>query len=101
MKYRLTDEEKQIENSADELQRVSGEKRVRVERIIDRARKNQAISLRLSSFDLAMVKKRAEQEGLPYQSLIGMIIHKYVTDQLYDRNELKKMLSGIQEIKAL
>ena len=67
MKYHLTPEEREIEKNAHQLRSVSAEKRRRVEGIIDdRARKNQAISLRLSEFDLEMLKKRAEQEGLPY-----------------------------------
>ncbi len=101
MNYRLSPEEQEVENSADQLQRVSPEKRARVESIIDRARKNQAISLRLSEFDLEMVKKRADREGLPYQTLINMIIHKYVTGQLYDKEELRKVLAGIEEMKAM
>lgn len=101
MKYNLTPEEQEIEKNAHKLRSVSGEKRTRIESIIDRARKNQAISLRLSEFDLEMVKKRAEQEGLPYQTLITMIIHKFVTDQLYDKDELRKVLAGIQEMKAM
>jgi len=100
MNYRLTREEREIEKNAHQLRSVSSEKRKRVERIIDRARKNQAISLRLSEFDLEMVKKRAEQEGLPYQTLIATIIHKFVTDQFYDKDELRKVLAGIQEMQA-
>jgi predicted DNA binding CopG/RHH family protein len=101
MKHRLTPEEREIERNAHRLRSVSGEKRTRVEGIIDRARKNRAISLRLSEFDLEMVKKRAEKEGLPYQTLIATIVHKFVTDQLYDKEELRKVLAGIQEMKAL
>jgi predicted DNA binding CopG/RHH family protein len=101
MKYHLTPEEERIEKNAQNLRRVSDDKRRRVESILDRARKNQAISLRLSEFDLEMLKRRAKQEGLPYQTLISMIIHKFVTDQLYDKDELRKVLAGIQEIKAM
>ena len=101
MKYHLTPEEREIEKNAHQLRSVSAAKRKRVEGIIDHARKNHAISLRLSAFDLEMLKKRAEQEGLPYQTLINMIIHKFVTDQLYDKEELRKVLAGIQEMKAM
>jgi len=101
MKPSLTPEEQKIENNAHRLRSVSEEKRRHVESIIDRARKSQAISLRLSEFDLEMVKKRAKQEGLPYQTLINMIIHKFVTDQLCDKNELHKVLAGIKEMEAM
>jgi predicted DNA binding CopG/RHH family protein len=101
MKNHLTPEEQKIEKNAHQLRSVSDEQRTHVENIIDRVRKNQAISLRLSAFDLDMVKKRAEQVGLPYQTLISMVIHKFVTDQLYDKDELRKVLAGIQEMKAM
>lgn len=101
MKYHLTPEEREIEKNVDQLRSVSDEKRTHIESIIDRTRKNQAISLRLSGFDLEMVKKRAEQEGIPYQTLITMIIHKFITDQYYDKDELRKVLAGIQEMKAM
>ena len=101
MKYHLTPEEREIEKNVNQLRSVSEDKRRHVEGIIARARKNQAISLRLSEFDLEMLKKRAEKEGLPYQTLINMIIHKFVTDQLYDKHELLKVLAGIQEMKAM
>jgi predicted DNA binding CopG/RHH family protein len=37
------------------------------------------ISLRVSKTDLARLKSRALQEGIPYQTLINSIIHKYVS----------------------
>jgi predicted DNA binding CopG/RHH family protein len=37
------------------------------------------ISLRIPRTDLARLKSRAMQEGIPYQTLINSIIHKYVT----------------------
>lgn len=37
------------------------------------------ISLRVSRSDLARLKSRALQEGVPYQTLINSIIHKYVS----------------------
>lgn len=39
--------------------------------------KNKSISIRLTSVDLDRIKAKAVQEGLPYQTLIGSIIHKY------------------------
>ena len=37
------------------------------------------INIRLSTADLEMLKQRAAEEGLPYQSLITSILHKYVS----------------------
>jgi predicted DNA binding CopG/RHH family protein len=37
------------------------------------------VSLRIPKGDLTRLKSRALQEGIPYQTLINSIIHKYVT----------------------
>lgn len=42
-------------------------------------RKDARINIRLSTADLEMLKQRAAEEGLPYQSLIASILHKYVS----------------------
>ena len=36
------------------------------------------ISIRVSRTDLSRLKSRAMQEGIPYQTLINSLIHKYV-----------------------
>ncbi len=38
------------------------------------------ISLRVSKRDLTRLKSRALQEGIPCQTLINALIHKYVSD---------------------
>jgi len=95
MKHKLTDEEQAIEREADKLRPVPAQRREQIQSIVRKARKNLAISLRLSEFDLELLKKKAESEGLPYQTLITSVLHKYVTDQLYDRNEMRKALSEL------
>ena len=42
-------------------------------------RKDARINIRLSTADLEMLKRRAAEEGLPYQSLIASLLHKYVS----------------------
>ncbi len=44
--------------------------------------KNKNINIRLSDFDYKNIKLRAVKEGLPYQTLVSSIIHKYITGQL-------------------
>ena len=44
--------------------------------------KNKKINIRLSDWDYTKIKSRAAQEGLPYQTLISSLIHKYLTGQL-------------------
>lgn len=45
-------------------------------------RKDTRITIRLSSADLNIVKKRAAEEGLPYQTLIASIIHKFAAGRI-------------------
>jgi predicted DNA binding CopG/RHH family protein len=46
------------------------------------SRKDKRINIRVPAPDLERLQVRAMQEGLPYQSLIASILHKYVTGQL-------------------
>ena len=89
----LTEDEQRIESDETVLRPASQEKKQRVEQILARAKKSQAISIRLSSYDLAKLKETAEREGIPYQTLINSVLHKYVSHQLYDKNELLKTLT--------
>lgn len=45
-------------------------------------RKNQRINLRLSQKDYRQIQIKAIEEGMPYQTLIGSIIHKYLNGTL-------------------
>ena len=47
--------------------------------------KDKRINIRMSSRDLNQVQVIAAQEGLPYQTLISSIIHKFVAGTLVDR----------------
>lgn len=39
--------------------------------------KQKRINIRMTERDLKKIKARSVEEGLPYQSLISMLIHKY------------------------
>ena len=45
-------------------------------------RKDRRLNIRLSSKDLEAIQKRALPEGLPYQTLIPSLLHKYATGRL-------------------
>ena len=51
-------------------------------------RKDKRINIRMSSKDLNEVQVLAAQEGIPYQTLISSIIHKYVSGGLAERRRL-------------
>lgn len=44
--------------------------------------KDRRINIRLSSVDLSDIQVRALEEGVPYQTLIASVLHKYVTGRL-------------------
>ena len=44
--------------------------------------KKKAISIRISESDLYKLKKKALENGLPYQNIIQMLIHQYATDKI-------------------
>jgi predicted DNA binding CopG/RHH family protein len=45
-------------------------------------RKDRRLNIRLSSKDLEAIQKRALAEGLPYQTLISSLLHKYAAGRL-------------------
>jgi predicted DNA binding CopG/RHH family protein len=47
--------------------------------------KDRRVNIRLSSGDLRDIQVRALQEGIPYQTLIASVLHKYVTGRLVER----------------
>lgn len=60
-----------------------------LERIKNSARattiKDQRINIRLSAGDLRDIQAKAMQEGMPYQTLIASVLHKYVTGKFTER----------------
>ena len=46
--------------------------------------KDQRVNIRLTARDLDQIRVRALEEGIPYQTLIGSILHKYVTGRLVE-----------------
>ncbi len=45
-------------------------------------RKDRRVNIRLSRTDLEGIQVKAVEEGLPYQTLIASVLHKYVTGSL-------------------
>ena len=49
-------------------------------------KKDARINIRLPSKDLRGLKKKALAEGIPYQTLVASILHKYVEGRLHEDN---------------
>ncbi len=83
-KYRLDKEENEIldaiENDQWELVKP---KRAELEYYAEIARntfrKDQRMNIRISKADLNRIKAKAAEEGIPYQTLVASIIHKYAS----------------------
>jgi predicted DNA binding CopG/RHH family protein len=48
--------------------------------------KDKRVNIRLSSCDLSDIQVKALEEGIPYQTLIASVLHKYVTGKLTERS---------------
>lgn len=49
------------------------------------------ISIRLDGNDLGDVKREALRLGIPYQTLISSVLHRFITGELIDKKEVKKL----------
>ena len=48
-------------------------------------RKDKRINIRISEKDLLDLQKRAVRQGIPYQTLISSVLHKYVSGGLIEK----------------
>lgn len=86
-KYKLDKEEGEIldaiENDEWELVKL---KKAELEHYAEIARntfrKDQRMNIRISKADLNRIKAKAAEEGIPYQTLVTSIIHKYASGSL-------------------
>lgn len=46
--------------------------------------KDRRVNIRLSSIDLSDIQVKALEEGVPYQTLIASVLHRYVSGRLVD-----------------
>ncbi len=44
--------------------------------------KNKRINIRISEKDLARLKAKSLEEGIPYQTLVSSLIHKFVSGKI-------------------
>lgn len=48
-------------------------------------KKTERINIRISGKDLRKLKARAIEEGVPYQTLVSSLIHKYLSGRLAEK----------------
>lgn len=89
MKTKLSQEEKALYDTIEKGEWVEIEDAVR-EKQRYRAyaetslKKSKRINIRISESDLEKLQKKASEEGLPYQTLISSVLHKYVKGKLQE-----------------
>ena len=47
--------------------------------------KNRRVNIRMSTLDLADIQARAAEEGVPYQTLMASVLHKFATGRLCEQ----------------
>jgi predicted DNA binding CopG/RHH family protein len=92
MKRTLDAFEQSIEDNAEKFVPLSDAEKTQVETIINAANKTKNINIRISAYDIEKVKQLSTEEGIPYQTLISSVIHKYITGKLVDEKVVLKSM---------
>jgi predicted DNA binding CopG/RHH family protein len=87
---KLTKEEKDILESVErgEWRRIPNfDKEAKRYREYARAslRKDKRVNIRMTERDIVRFQKKAIEEGLPYQTLISSVLHKYINGRLVEK----------------
>ncbi len=87
---KLDSEEKEILKAFDagKLKKSRGaKKQIEQHKAVAEAtfKKDARINIRLSSRDLRSLQARALKEGMPYQTLVSSVLHKFIDGQLIDK----------------
>jgi predicted DNA binding CopG/RHH family protein len=48
-------------------------------------RKDKRVNIRMAERDIVRFQKKAIEEGLPYQTLISSVLHKYINGRLVEK----------------
>ncbi len=83
----ISQEEKDLMESIEReewkpVKNVNREKVKAIEAARNALKKDKRINLRLTQKDYQQIQIKAIEEGLPYQSLIASIVHKYLNGKL-------------------
>jgi predicted DNA binding CopG/RHH family protein len=92
--------EREIENLADSFVPVKKKKRQKIDSLLEKERKTKNINIRISAHALEKLKEKSVEEGLPYQTLISQILHKYISDSLVDEKEIMKALELMEKVDS-
>ena len=90
MNNKLNKEEQEILESYENDEWVSVSTPASIEKYKSMAKstfkKDKRVNIRMSEMDLELLQERALIEGLPYQTLMSSVLHKFVTGRLIEKN---------------
>jgi len=92
---KLDEYEQEIEDNLDKSKPLSPKEKTRkmlklksaARQHIKKRVKEERISIRVFASDLKRLKEIAEDEGLPYQTLVTSILHKFSTGRLVSKDQ--------------
>jgi predicted DNA binding CopG/RHH family protein len=89
MKAKLSKEEKEILESFEKgewvpVANLSERKKALAEYARNTFKKDRRLNIRISERDLVELQRKAVKEGLPYQTYVSSIIHKFVNGTLVE-----------------
>jgi predicted DNA binding CopG/RHH family protein len=89
MKTKLTKEEKEILDSFEKdewipVTNLEKRKKELVAYARNTMRKDKRLNIRISERDLLELQRKAVNEGLPYQTYVSSIIHKFINGSLIE-----------------
>ena len=92
MKTKLTKEEKEILDSFEKdewvpVTNLTKRKKELMAYARNTLRKDKRLNIRISERDLLELQKRAVNEGLPYQTYVSSIIHKFINGNLVEQRK--------------
>ncbi len=104
MNIQLNEEEKEISDSFEkgewkEVPNMAEEIKRHVEYARATRRKDKRINIRVSERDWELIQRKAFEEGIPYQTLISSLIHKFINGKLVDKEAM--MLSEKESLAHL
>ena len=89
MKTKLAKEEKEILDSFEKgewipVKNLAKRKKESVAYARNTLRKDKRLNIRISERDLIELQRKAVKEGLPYQTYVSSIIHKFINGSLVE-----------------
>jgi predicted DNA binding CopG/RHH family protein len=88
----LDSEEQEIEDAVESLSSIPAAEKEALIASLQGASIRRPVTLRMEENDLEAIRRLADREGMPYQTLIGSVVHKYVSGALVDINEVRKVI---------